>query len=87
MNDVNNILGDADDILQTNSNAPGIIARIASITIGGQIYGTSGGAPDSFGIQAEQIGSITVNKVKLALTTAKDDFTLAFTGDVRVREL
>ena len=43
--------------------------------------------PDSFGIQAEEIGSITVGKVKLALTAAKDNLLIGFTSDVRVREL
>ncbi len=80
--------GDADDTLATgNAGNPAIIARIASIAVGGQIIGTAGGAPDSFGIEAEQINVITIGKVKVPLTAAKNDLKLGFTADVRVREL
>jgi len=85
---VNGVFGDADDkFVGGNNGNAAIIAKIASITIGGQIVGTSGGATDSFGIEAEQIGKITIGKVKVPLTTGKDDLTLGFTSDVRVREL
>jgi hypothetical protein len=83
----NNTLGDFDDAVEANNNTLGIVARIASISVGGPISGTPGGGTDFFGILAESIGSITVNKTKLPLTAAKDDFTIGFTGDVRVREL
>ena len=88
INPVNGVFGDGDDaFVGGNAGNATIIAKIASITIGGQLLGTSGGAPDSFGILAEEIGSITVNKVKPPLTAAKDDLTLGFTADVRIREL
>ena len=82
------ITGDADDALAGGNNGTAaIIAKIASVTIGGQLRGTAGGMPDSFGIIAEQIGKLTIGKVKPPLTAAKDDLTLGFTSDVRVREL
>lgn len=85
---VNGKFGDADDkFVGGNVGNAAIIAKIASVTIGGQLLGTAGGAPDTFGILAEQIGALTIGKVKVPLTTAKDDFTLGFTADVRVREL
>jgi hypothetical protein len=85
---VNGFFGDADDrFVGGNAGNAAIIARIASITIGGQIIGTIGGAPDSFGIIAEQIGALAVGKIKIPLTAAKDDLTVGFTSDVRVREL
>ena len=88
VNPVNGIFGDGDDVFATGTagNAA-IVAKIASITIGGQLLGTVGGAPDSFGILAEQIGKLTIGKIKQPLTAGKDDFLLGFTGDVRVREL
>lgn len=79
--------GDGDDKLIGNSRgSANVIAKIASIKIGGQLYGTPIAKPDSFGIEAEQIGSIQVGKVKLALTNSPDDLTTGFTADVRVRE-
>ena len=75
-------------VLQSaRATAAAIIAKIASVTIGGQLLGTAGGAPDTFGILAEQIGKLTIGKTKVPLTTGKDDLTLGFTSDVRVREL
>jgi hypothetical protein len=50
-----------------NSAAPGILAKIASIQIGGQAIGTVDGS-GSFGIEAEQIGSLSVNGVSYHLT-------------------
>jgi hypothetical protein len=87
VNPVAGKFGDADEIIQANVNTLGIVAKIASIAIGGQIYGTAGGPVDTFGIIAEQIGAITVGKVKLPFTAGKDNALVGFTGDVRVREL
>jgi hypothetical protein len=85
---VNGKLGDADDqFVGGNSGNASIVAKIASITIGGQLLGTVGGVADSFGIIAEEVGALTVGKIKIPLTAAKDDLTVGFTGDVRVREL
>lgn len=85
---VNGIAGDANDTLGGgNMGNAAIVAKIASITIRGQLHGTTGGGQDYFGIEAEQIGALTIGKVKAPLTTGKDDLTLGFTSDVRVREL
>ena len=87
-NPVNGIFGDNDDIfVGGNSGNPALIARIAGITIGGQLIGTAGGAVDRFGIIAEQIGSITVGKVKLDIIGNQGDFLTGFTDDVHIREL
>ena len=67
----------------------GILATIASITVGGQIEGTTATA-NTFGIEAQLIGSIKTGGVALPLTkgSGNDDFMLgATTGkDVHVRE-
>lgn len=85
---VNGKFGDSDDAFSGgNMGTAAIVARIASITIGGQLLGTSGGAADCFGILAEQIGALTIGKTNVPLTAAKNDLTLGFTGDVRVFEL
>lgn len=83
----NEVFGDSDDAFATpNGGNPAIVARIASITIGGYAAGSGGGAPDFFGILAEQIGTLSVSKFKLPLTAGKDDLTAGPTGDLRVRE-
>jgi hypothetical protein len=83
----NGMVGDADDqFAGGNAGSTDVIARIAGLTVGGQIQGTAGGPVDRFGIEAESIGFIKIGKTKLALTAAKDDLTTAFTADVRVRE-
>jgi hypothetical protein len=83
----NEWFGDSDDEFATpNGGSPAIVAKIASITIGGQMMGSGGGQADRFGILAEQIGVFSVAKFKLPLTTNKDDFLVASTRDVRVRE-
>jgi hypothetical protein len=67
----------------------GILSMIKSIVVGGQIEGT-GVMGESFGIEAQLIGSITTGGLKLPLKagSGNDDFFLsATTGkDVHVRE-
>ncbi len=79
--------GTADDKIATGGK-PEIASRIASIVIGGQATGSfePGG---HFAIEAQQIGSVTVGKTKLALkkTGALDDFHLGSTGDFRLLEI
>ena len=85
---VNGVFGDGDDkFVGGNAGNPTIIAKIASITIGGQILGTVGGPQDRFGIIAEKIGSITVGKVKLDIIGNQGDFLTGFTNDIHIREL
>lgn len=81
--------GDWDDSLATGSKgSTTILASIAKITIGGQLYGTLGGDVDTFGIEAESIGAISVGTTALKLKTgpSNDNFTTGFTSDVMVRE-
>jgi hypothetical protein len=79
--------GDAHDSL-TNAGNPAILAKIASITIGGQILGTTGGT-DHFGFVAEQIGSFKVGVVAIPLTPGahNENRTLGVTGDVTIHEI
>ena len=59
------------DALQTVSNDPALIARIASIAIKGVVTGTAT-APDHFGFVAQQIGSFKSLGFAPKLTTATD---------------
>jgi hypothetical protein len=71
-------------------NGGAVVSRIASITVKGQVFGTIANTVDRFGFVAEQIGAFTVGGTKLALgtlaTAPKDNVTIGFTDDVRVRE-
>lgn len=79
--------GDSDDsLVGGNVGNQAILAKIASVTIGGQLRGAFADALDSFGIEAEALGVIKIGKVLLPLTAAKNDFAVGLTGDVRVRE-
>jgi hypothetical protein len=77
--------GNDDDRLFGNGGAPAILARIASVTIGGRVLGTEDSG-DTFGIVAEQIDSIRIGGAFLPLTSATDALTVGATGDVTVRE-
>ncbi len=67
--------------------APGIVSRIASITIGGSVSGALGMGADSYAFAAQQIASLSINKQKIALTkNAPDNFALTAIGDMRVIE-
>lgn len=67
-----------------------IIARIASVTIKGEVFGTSA-TDDGFGIVAEEISRLTISSTPIVLTkAAHNDITpllLGATDDVRVREV
>lgn len=80
------LFGTADDQLIAAAN--GIIARIASISIKGQVLGTTDDAADHFGFVAEQIGAFKTGRAKLPFATATTEvFELGVTGDVTVREV
>ena len=76
------------DALQTTSDDPNLIARIASIAIKGVVVGTSG-AGDHFGFVAQQIGSFKSLGFKAHLTAGTDPAIelSPTTGDLTVREL
>jgi hypothetical protein len=67
-----------------------VIARIASVAVKGQVYGTIATTTDRFGFVAEQIGAFTVGTTKLPLSSIagapKDNLSIGFTDDVVVRE-
>lgn len=68
-----------------------IVSRIASIVIGGTVNGT-GAAGDPFGFVAEQVVSVKIGGVAVALTAgARNNLvpvsTGASTGDVKVLEV
>lgn len=67
-----------------------VLARIASITVRGQAYGTIANTIDRFGFVAEQIGAFTIGTTRLPLsalaTAPKDNLSIGFTDDVLVRE-
>jgi hypothetical protein len=80
--------GDLSETLIAGGNA--IVAKIASITIGGAVFGTLGDLLDGFGFAAEEIGKLNIGKAIVPLQSgAHNDGTavlVALTGDVRVRE-
>jgi hypothetical protein len=81
--------GTPDDVVSDPVPA-GIVARIASVTIDGQVLGTVGGS-DHFGFVSQQVGSFRVNGISLPLHPGLgNDLTglpVGPTGDVTVREV
>jgi hypothetical protein len=89
-----NLYGTPDD-LSADSNDPSLFSRIASITIGGKVRGTSASG-DHFGFVAQEIGSFSVSGTKLPLTPGRSNdnvglvnpkFELGSNSDVSVREV
>ena len=83
--------GDLNDRLALGSPInTGTIAKIASITIKGQVQGTAA-AGDQFGIVAEQIGSLSVGGKAYTLlagpASAADFITLGATSDFKALEV
>jgi hypothetical protein len=80
--------GDADDAVIATPAVDEVIARIASVTIKGFVFGT-GVTGDHFGFVAQQIGFFQAGGNKLPLTQDTDaPFNLALiTDDVKVREV
>jgi hypothetical protein len=76
-----NLFGTLDDAVAP-IGSPTIYARIASITVGGQIRGTLGGA-DHFGFVSQQIGSFKVGNTSIVLDHAM--IPLGSTSDVTIR--
>lgn len=87
---INGQFGDMDDLIVPGSN-PELIARIASITIGGQVVGTHlNVAPtDHYGFVAQQIGSFKAGGVIAKLTGVTDSpvHLSPITDDVAIREV
>jgi hypothetical protein len=76
------------DALQTTSDDPALVARIASIVIKGIVAG-SAASGDHFGFVAQQIGSFKSRGFTAALTAGTDaPIELSpITGDVTLREI
>ncbi|MGB8168534.1 MAG: hypothetical protein WCF18_13640 [Chthoniobacteraceae bacterium] len=72
------------------TNTAGIISKIASIAIGGQVIGSTGSG-DHFGFVAEQVGSFKMGGVAIPLQAAMhtDDLSLIVltTNDVTIHEI
>jgi hypothetical protein len=64
------------------------VSSTRSLTIGGQVLGTMGGA-DSFAITAEKVATLKVGGATITLTAGghNDDVFLDLTGDFDVREV
>ena len=78
--------GNADDVPSMAGNAT-IKAAIGSIIIKGRATGTASDG-DHFGIQAENLGSVSIAGRKLPLTAAaQDNVPVGINSDFRVREL
>jgi hypothetical protein len=83
--------GNGDDIRLSGvgvRDAPTAFARIARVTIGGQILGTVA-AGDHYGIVAEDVGSLRIGGTVIPLTAPRhtDDVSVGITGDFEVREV
>jgi hypothetical protein len=77
------------DTLQLVNDDPLRTARIAAISIAGAVRGTAGATGDHFGIVAQQVSSLRVGGVAVALTAgaSNDNRLIAGTDDVRVLEV
>jgi hypothetical protein len=82
--------GDANDA-SIGAGSAGIIAKIASITIGGQVVGTpnSTSNSDHFGFVAEQINAVKIggNTIALKAGPTNDNFDVGETNDMTVHEV
>src|SRR4051812_38674565 len=65
--------------------SPPILAKIASITIGGQARGTIGGA-DHYGFVSDQIGAFKVGGIAVPVAGMLDR-PLGITGDLNLHEI
>ncbi len=88
----NRVFGDLHDSKITEvGEAVAIVSRIASVTIGGQVFGTPGSfsAADRFGFVAEQIGALKIGGGTFGLDPAPraDAFFVGSTGDATLSEL
>lgn len=79
------LFGTGDD-KRISATAPALVARIASITIGGEVSGTAS-TGDHFGFIAGVIGSAKINGFKLPLTSNRDFFGIVGVSDVNVIEV
>ena len=87
INPVNDFYGDEDDEAVIPGNDPSLAARIAKITIGGQVLGTDV-AGDSYGIVAERIGMVKFGNTVVPIAADPTGvFTFGPDEDVIVRNV
>jgi hypothetical protein len=77
----NTAFGDSHDTLISGTNSPAIIARIGTVTIGGQAQGIPGDTTGHFGIVAQQVGTLKIGPVTHAAATTAQMLALGATGD------
>ena len=86
----NTKFGDINDA-SIGAGSASIIAKIASITIGGQLFGTPNSVSntDHFGFVAEQIGAVKIGGSAIALTAGahNDNRFAGHTTDVNIHEI
>ncbi len=82
--------GDSHD-LSIGPGIAAIVAKIASITIGGQVFGTpkSTSSTDHFGFVAQQIGALKIGGIAIVLTAGQSNNSLRVgeTTDLTVHEV
>ena len=71
------------------AGSAGIVAKIASITIAGQVFGTpkSVSTTDHFGFVAQQIGAVKIGGNSIVLTAGLDNLAVGETSDMTVHEV
>ena len=81
----NTKFGDGDDA-SISAGSTNITAKIASITIGGQLFGTpaSVNSTDQFGLVAQQIGTLTIGGNPIVIPTNNTPLAIGETGDVSI---
>ena len=80
--------GDGQDVLQAVNDMPLLIARIQSIAIKGNVFGSLD-ANDHFGFVAEQIGQLKIAGQNIALSAGpgNDGFAIPLLGDMNLKEV
>jgi hypothetical protein len=80
-----NLFGTSDDTA-IGAGSLNIVSKIASVVIGGQVFGTAD-TTDHFGFVAELIGSFKVNKVAIPLQNGVAELDGSTTADVTIFEV
>ena len=80
--------GDANDSAIAGGNTA-IASKIASLTIGGPVYGTPStqSSTDHYGFVAQSFGAIKIHGIAVILTSSNSDPLVSATGDVFVHQI
>ena len=79
------LFGTNDDQLIAGGS-PSVIARIASVKIGGQAIGTVSNTGDHFGFVAQLVASLSIGGAEIPLTAGADSVNIGVTGDLTLLE-